>query len=153
MERPAKATNFETTLPTREKTLRDLERIKASVSDFSHFLPTIETYLTAECKGCRAGRVDQFYEKWKNLTHDQQILQNILGPKVDYVEAPEQHNLRTTHFNHNEGMIINAEIEKLISKGVIEPTSHEEGEILSNIFIRPKTDGTHRMTLNLKEFN
>ena len=50
-------------------------------------------------------------------------------------------------------MIIDAEIEKLISKGVIEPASHEEGEILSNIFIRPKTDGTHRMILNLKEFN
>ena len=50
-------------------------------------------------------------------------------------------------------MIIDAKIEKLISKGIIEPASHEEGELLSNIFIRPKTDGPHRMILNLKEFN
>ena len=89
----------------------------------------------------------------KNLTRDQQISQDILGAKVDCVEAPEQHNLRPTYFNNNEGMIIDAEIEKLISKGVIEPASDEEGEILSNIIIRPKTNGTHRMILNLKEFN
>ena len=55
----------ETTLLTREEILRELERIKTSVSDFSHFLPTIETYLTAECKRFRAGRVAQFYENWK----------------------------------------------------------------------------------------
>ena len=78
MERPAKATNLkETTLPTREKILRDLERIKTSVSDFSPFLPTIETYLTAECEEFRVGRVAQFYENWKNLTPDQQILKSI----------------------------------------------------------------------------
>ena len=94
--------------------------------------------------------VAPFYENWKNLACDQQILQNILGAKVDCVEAPEQHNLRPTHFNQNEGMIIDAEIEKLISKGVIEPASHEEGEILSNIFIRRKAESTYRMTLNLK---
>ena len=101
----------------------------------------------------RAGRVAQFYENWKNLTRDQQISQDILGAKIDCVKSPEQHNLRLTHFNHNESMIIDAEIKKQISKGVIEPAPHEEGEILSNIFIRSKTDGTHRMILNLKEFN
>ena len=131
-----------------------LERIKTSVSDFSQiFTNDRNLSLSAECERFRAGRVSQFYENWKTLTCDQQILQNILGTKVDCVEAPEQHNLRPTHFNHNEGMIIDAKIEKLISKGVIEPASHKEGEILSNIFIRPKADGTYRMTLNLKEFN
>ena len=123
MERSEKATNLkETTLPTREKILKDLERIKTSVSDLSQFFPMIETYLILQnVRDFRAGRVAQFYENWKNLTCDQQILQNILGAKVDFVETPEQHNLRTTHFNHNEGMMIDAEIEILISKGVIEP--------------------------------
>ena len=137
MERAAKATNLkQTTLPTRENILRYLERIKTSVSDFSLiFTNNRNLSLSAECERFRAGRVSQFYENWKTLTCDQQILQNILGTKVDCVEAPEQHSLRPTHFNHNEGMIIDAKIEKLISKGVIEPASHEEGEILSNIFI------------------
>ena len=94
MERPAKATNQkERTLPTREEILEELERIKTSVSNFSHFLPTIEAYLTAECKGLRAGRVAQFYDEyWENFMRDQQILQDILGAKIDCVEAPEQHN-------------------------------------------------------------
>ena len=101
----------ETTLPTRAEILRELERIKISVNDFSQFLPTIETYLTAECKRFRAGRVAQFYKNSKNLTRDQQILQDILGTKIDCVKAPEQHNLRPIHFNHNESVIIDAEIE------------------------------------------
>ena len=67
----------------------------------------------------------KFYENWKNLTRDQQILQDILGAKIDCVKAPEQQNLRLTHFNHNECMIMDSEIEKLISKGVIEPPSHD----------------------------
>ena len=44
-------------------------------------------------------------------------------------------------------------LNKFEQKGVIVETEHEEGEILSNIFIRPKADGSHRLILNLSRLN
>lgn len=37
--------------------------------------------------------------------------------------------------------------------GVIEETNHSDGEFISTVFLRPKTDGTYRMILNLLKFN
>ena len=49
--------------------------------------------------------------------------------------------------------IIQAEIGKLLSKGVIIPTEREDDDFVSNIFTRKKRDDTYRMILNLKKFN
>ena len=49
-------------------------------------------------------------------------------------------------------MAIDAEIKKLLIKKVIKPCK-KEGGFISNIFTRPKKDGTKRMILNLKKFN
>ena len=38
-------------------------------------------------------------------------------------------------------------------KRIIVKSSHEEGEFISNIFLRPKKDGSFRMILNLKDLN
>ena len=45
------------------------------------------------------------------------------------------------------------EIAKLVLKGVLIESSHEQGEFLSTVFLRPKKDGTHRLILNLKNLN
>ena len=52
-----------------------------------------------------------------------------------------------------EQEIISSLLNKFEQKGVIVETEHEEGEILSNIFIRPKADGSHRLILNLSRLN
>jgi hypothetical protein len=44
-------------------------------------------------------------------------------------------------------------VNKLLDKGVVIKVKHEKGQILSNIFLCPKPDGTHRLILNLKKFN
>ena len=41
----------------------------------------------------------------------------------------------------------------LLAKGVITPSSHEEGEYISPIFTRAKRDGSFRVILNLKCLN
>ena len=69
---------------------------------------------------------------------------------------PPHDNCNPLHENKSDNIVhylTPYEVEKLLSKGVMEPAQHEQGEILSNIFIRPKTDGTCRLILNLKEFN
>lgn len=49
---------------------------------------------------------------------------------------------------------VKAEVDKLITKGVIVQVARETGEFISTRFLRPNKDGTHRTTiLNLKAFN
>ena len=58
-----------------------------------------------------------------------------------------------TNFSKEESDIVSDEIIKLKSKGVVEPAEHEQGEVISGIFLCPKKDGSHRLILNLKEPN
>ena len=53
-------------------------------------------------------------------------------------------------FPFTETLIIGA---KIANKGVIMLTKQGPNDFISNIFIRPKKDGTHRMILNLKPLN
>ena len=47
-------------------------------------------------------------------------------------------------FNSKERSIISELLQKLYEKGVIEESVHEDGEIISHVFIRPKSDGSYR---------
>ena len=49
--------------------------------------------------------------------------------------------------------IIDAEISKLLSKGVIINTTREPNDYISSIFTRTKKDDSYRIILNLKTFN
>ena len=60
---------------------------------------------------------------------------------------------KETRFALEEEAIIRSEISSLLAKQVIELAEHGLGEIISNIFLRPKEDGSHRLILNLKELN
>lgn len=63
--------------------------------------------------------------------------------------VPQEKKILDLHEQH----VIDAEIDKLLAKGVIIPSSHEEGEFISPIFTREKKDGTFRLSLNLKCLN
>ena len=52
-----------------------------------------------------------------------------------------------------DSLVIEAEIKKLLDKGVIVPTQHESGEYISPTFVTNKKDGSSRMILNFKSFN
>ena len=52
-----------------------------------------------------------------------------------------------------KALFCQSEVNKLLQKEVIIPTSNEPGQFISTIFLRPKPDGTHRMILNLKLFS
>ena len=52
-----------------------------------------------------------------------------------------------------EAGIIDAEISKLLSKGLIVNTTREANDYVSGMFTRNKKDGNYIMILNLKRFN
>lgn len=57
-------------------------------------------------------------------------------------------------FSDLEQTQIDQELTEFLNKGIIEPVYTEDNEeFISNIFIRPKSDGGIRVILNLKQFN
>ena len=49
--------------------------------------------------------------------------------------------------------MLDAEISKLVNKGVIQKVQPEATQFISSIFLRPKPDGSKRLILNLKKIN
>lgn len=95
-----------------------------------------------------------YYQQWENLTSDQEILQTVSGQMIEFVEYPRQTQApREISFSKAEAIIIDKEISVLLSKGVVEHSIHEKGEYISQIFLRPKKDGSYRLILNLKGLN
>ena len=96
----------------------------------------------------QAGELKHFLPQWEAITTDPTILQIVTGVKIEFKNsvAPTQHYGRPSVFDSHQHSIVNAEIDKLLAKGVIIPAA-----FISTIFLRPKKDGTHRTILNLNQ--
>ena len=53
----------------------------------------------------------------------------------------------------SEKEAVDSEIVKFVDKRRVEQVVHQEGEWISNLFIRPKPDGSYRLILDLTELN
>ena len=73
---------------------------------------------------------------------------------IDFEDKPDV-SYKPNQFANKEFPAVASEIKKLLAKGIIIKSFHEEGEIVSvsPIFLREKPDGSHRLILNLKETN
>jgi hypothetical protein len=88
------------------------------------------------------------------LTSDANVLDIALHCHLEFVTVPPmQTKFPHQFFDSSEEEIIDKEITKLLSMGVIEKAKFQEDQFISPIFVRPKKDGEYRMILNLKELN
>ncbi|KXJ15837.1 Retrovirus-related Pol polyprotein from transposon 412 [Exaiptasia diaphana] len=102
----------------------------------------------------QAGQPPRFMSRWRDLTSDPEILETVAGQHIEFTRNPIQVNPPfQPKWSQEESYIIDSEINKLLSKCVIEQCEHQYGEFISTIFLRPKMDGTKRMILNLKSLN
>ena len=100
------------------------------------------------------GKISKFFHRWKELTSDYWILNIIKGYQLEFENIPTQ--LIMPHplvFSSEENEYVQKEIDKFISKTIIQPVTPIEDQYVSNIFVRPKKDGTYRVILNLKQLN
>ena len=94
--------------------------------------------------------------EWRRLTDDPIILDMIEHYHVEFDRAffnIKQENFFQHRFNAAESQIIENEIAKLVSMGVLVEVQHDVDQFLSPIFVRPKKNGEYRMILNLKGLN
>ena len=110
--------------------------------------------LRADVEKFKGGNIINHFGKWANITQDQFVL-NILKfvLTMEFAEVPVFQFVAPLNFSPVETEIIDAEISKLLSKGVIVNTTREPNYYVSRIFARTKKDGSYRMILNLKMFN
>lgn len=102
-----------------------------------------------------AGKISQFSENWMNITTDRSILNTVInGLHIQFESDPCcLCNRSEIGFNTTEQEIIDQLLKKFLNRHIVESASHEIGEVISNIFIRPKPDGTYRLILNLSNLN
>ena len=101
-----------------------------------------------------AGKTRQCFDQWTKLTSDPTVLSWTSGVAIDFFEIKKQLvEPRPIQFNDNDVQRIEAELAKLLKKGVVEPATYTPGQFVSNIFFRDKPDGSIRIILNLKKLN
>ena len=110
--------------------------------------------LRAEVEKFKSSTITNCFEKWGNITQDQFVL-NIgkFGLTMEFAEVPLCQFVPPLNFSPVETEIIDADISKLLSKGVIVNTTREPNDYVCSIFTKTKKDGRYRMILNLKTFN
>ena len=139
-----------------EEIINQLQNINStSESHWEVLIPLLKVNLARLCAFSKAGRISNYFTAWTTVTFDKKILSDIKDMKIELSEIPlrSSHRNAQTSFTSAETEIIELEIAKMLDKGIIEKVAHEPNEIVSNIFTRPKKDCTHRVILNLKEFN
>lgn len=101
-----------------------------------------------------AGRTALFYANWAKLTGDPFVLQAIAGVKLEFLEEPVM-TVPPQDFkmSNEEIALVEQEIEKMMRKGAIVEVQPCKGQFVSNIFLRPKNNGTMRPIINLKKLN
>ena len=82
------------------------------------------------------------------------VRQWIQGYEIPFMSPPFQINCPVERtWSDREKLLIDRQINKLIDKGAINRCFPCQDQFLSNIFLIPKSDGTHRLILNLKKLN
>ncbi|EFN68577.1 Transposon Ty3-G Gag-Pol polyprotein, partial [Camponotus floridanus] len=100
------------------------------------------------------GRLKAFSNVWLKVTKDPVIRQWIQGYKIPFMSRPTQMSCPVERtWSDKEKLLLDKQINKLIDKGAIVRCFPSQGQFLSNIFLVPKPDGTHRLILNLKKLS
>ena len=102
----------------------------------------------------RAGNINNFEVEWREITSDKFIIDIIrYGLRLNFSQQPPEKAPFEYKRPEKEFRIIDLEIIKLQSKGVISHSPIETGDYFSNLFLTPKKDGSFRTILNLKYLN
>ena len=110
--------------------------------------------LKALVSNFRAGNVANCILQWQALTSDPEILQIVRGDVINFEGNPPANSIaRNCNVSADTEARMNKEIRDMLEKGIIVPSSYEQGEYVSPIFPISKPDGSIRIILNLKKLN
>ena len=139
-----------TITPNKEVNKQILENLR--VINLEKDLPLLINYLTTRVDCFQAGQLSHKLCEWRKLTSDSEVLCTVWGEDIEFSSLPYQLKApKQNTFSVLEQLAV--EIKKLLAKGVIVQSTHEQDEFISPIFLRPKPDGSYRMISNLRGLN
>ena len=101
------------------------------------------------------GQAGFYFSTWKSITPDSWILSQIEGvfPEFDSL-AHQKNHPQPIKLSDTEKLALALKMKSLKNQQVISETkNYQENEILSNVFLRRKPNGTYIAILNLKPLN
>ena len=101
------------------------------------------------------GGVSHKIHEWEKLTHSPEILQAVRGVALNFSDPPVQSKMpHQIKFTAVQQPLVRQELDKFLDLGIIETTTIEQGDFVSNLFTREKrTPGQIRCILNMKPLN
>lgn len=101
-----------------------------------------------------AGRLKNFVSVWEGFCKDQVIIEWVKGYKIPFNQKVTQASPPIEPcWSATEQQLIAEQINKLLGKGAIRTCQDTPDQFMSKIFLIPKSDGSHRLILNLKNLN
>ena len=102
----------------------------------------------------KAAGTKHCHKQWCSLTSDSYILQAVAGTLLEFEAVPVQMSRpRPLPFAKYEVDIIDKIVDNFLASGMIERTINTNDDFVSNVFIRNKKNGSHRLILNLINLN
>ena len=91
---------------------------------------------------------------WLKLTHDPFVINNVKGVQIDLNEIPQQAKApEDFHMSIKNRDLLNNVVREHLAKGIVEVATPTRGQYISNVFLRPKPNGKHRLILDLSVLN
>ena len=113
-------------VPREEK----LENVSAQVSNSSQVCNLL-SQLKALVSNFRAGNVANCILQWQALTSDPEILQIVRGDVINFEGNPPANSIaRNCNVSADTEARMNKEIRDMLEKGIIVPSSYEQGEYM-----------------------
>ena len=114
------------------------------LTSLKHVHPTlIGIFPISKVVSPQAGRIQKFYQNWKTLSNDSEILKIVQGWEIPLLREPVQkqppHNIS---MNRKEEKATDLEVESMLAKGAIREAIPKEDQFLSNIFVTPKGEAS-----------
>lgn len=101
-----------------------------------------------------AGTISTRLASWQQITRDQWVLDMVKGVKIPLEEWPQQERVPFPYrLKPEEQKGLDSALRELEAQNVIQEVSHVEGEFISNVFPRWKSNGKARVILNLNKMN
>ena len=100
------------------------------------------------------GQIKDHLSEWRKISGDPWVLGSVTGVTIPFVELPVQD--REPHpyrLSAEESEFVDSEVGRMLEKGILEIADPVEGQVISNVFLRPKKDGSFRMILDLTWVN
>ena len=94
-------------------------------------------------------------QNWQQITSDPNILELVKGIKLDFKEPPIQNKLpNEIKFSKEDEKLVRLELQRFLDLGILQQSTIEPGDFVSNLFIRHKKEpGKIRILANLKKLN